>query len=154
VLVGHSFGATYMELFARAHPEEVSALVLVDTRHRDFTLACQDAGLTGCGIPDSVVASLRPVEIAEYEAFSRTATQIAEAGPFGADPVRVFPATSHGGFSPEVEALWVSMQASLADEASDGEQRVFEGAGHNLETDHAQDVVDAILRVMPATRAE
>ena len=31
ILVGHSFGGTYMELFAKAHPEEVTALVLVDS---------------------------------------------------------------------------------------------------------------------------
>lgn len=45
ILVGHSFGGTYMELFAKAHPEEVVGLVLVDSRHRDFTAACQSAGL-------------------------------------------------------------------------------------------------------------
>jgi pimeloyl-ACP methyl ester carboxylesterase len=31
VLVGHSLGGLYMQLFARAYPEEVQALVLVDT---------------------------------------------------------------------------------------------------------------------------
>lgn len=33
VLVGHSLGGLYMQLFARLHPEEVRALVLVDSTH-------------------------------------------------------------------------------------------------------------------------
>lgn len=55
VLVGHSFGGTYMELFAKAHPQEVVGLVLVDSRHRDFTAACEAARIGGCSIPASAV---------------------------------------------------------------------------------------------------
>jgi pimeloyl-ACP methyl ester carboxylesterase len=33
VLVGHSLGGLYAQLYARAHPNEVAALVLVDTTH-------------------------------------------------------------------------------------------------------------------------
>lgn len=33
ILVGHSLGGLYMQLFARRHPEEVSALILVDSTH-------------------------------------------------------------------------------------------------------------------------
>jgi pimeloyl-ACP methyl ester carboxylesterase len=33
VLVGHSFGGLLMQLFARKYPDEVSALVLIDSTH-------------------------------------------------------------------------------------------------------------------------
>jgi pimeloyl-ACP methyl ester carboxylesterase len=33
VLVGHSLGGLYMQLFARQHPQDVAALVLVDSTH-------------------------------------------------------------------------------------------------------------------------
>ena len=33
ILVGHSLGGLYMQLFARKYPEEVSALILVDSTH-------------------------------------------------------------------------------------------------------------------------
>lgn len=33
VLVGHSLGGLYMQLYARQHPEEVQALILVDSTH-------------------------------------------------------------------------------------------------------------------------
>jgi pimeloyl-ACP methyl ester carboxylesterase len=33
ILLGHSLGGLYMQVFARRHPEEVSALILVDSTH-------------------------------------------------------------------------------------------------------------------------
>lgn len=150
VLVGHSFGGTYMELFAKTHPEEVLGLVLVDPRHRDFTTACEDAALEGCVPPASVLASLPQVQIDEYEGFASASDQIGRAGPFGSYPVRVLTATSHA-FSPEVEALWQSMHGSLADEAEDGEQIVFTGAGHYLQLERAHEVARVISSLLPAS---
>jgi pimeloyl-ACP methyl ester carboxylesterase len=152
LLVGHSFGGAYMELFAKAHPQEVVGLVLVDPRHRDFTAACEDAGLAGCSIPAAALATLPPVQIAEFEAFARTSDEIRAAGSFGSYPVRVLTATSHG-FAPEVEALWVSMLGSLAAEADDGEQQIFAGAGHSLELERPRDVAGAILSMASAVKS-
>lgn len=148
VLVGHSFGGTYMELFAKKYPAEVAALVMVEPRHRDFTRTCEAAALPGCGIPAAVVASLPPVQIAEYEAFAQTSEEISAAQGFGPHPVRVLTATAHG-FAPEVEALWQSMLAKLADEAADGDQVLFPGANHNLELDRAHEVAEVIKGVLP-----
>jgi pimeloyl-ACP methyl ester carboxylesterase len=151
VLVGHSFGGAYMELFAKAHPEQVGGLVLVDPRHRDFTAACAEAGLDGCSIPADLLASLPPVQLAEYAAFASTSDEIHAAGGFGAYPVRVLTATSHG-FAPQVEALWVSMLRSLADEAADGEQKVLDGAGHYLQVQHPHEVANAIISLVSSAR--
>jgi pimeloyl-ACP methyl ester carboxylesterase len=124
VLVGHSFGGAYMELFAKAHPEEVAGLVLVDSRHRDFAAACDEAGLQGCVIPASVVATLPQVQIDEIEAFARRL-----CGDPGVGRVRPVPgACAHldrARLAPEVEALWQSLHGSLADEATNGEQVLF-----------------------------
>jgi pimeloyl-ACP methyl ester carboxylesterase len=149
VLVGHSFGGAYMELFAKAHPEEVIGVVLVDPRHRDFTTACEQDGFEGCVPSASVVASLPQVQIDEFNAFAQTSDEIRAVGGFGLYPVRVLTATSHG-FAPEVEALWESMLGSLADEAADGEQSVFVGAGHLLQVEKPHEVAEVILSLIPA----
>jgi len=149
VLVGHSFGGAYMELFAKAYPEDVEGVVLVDPRHRDFTTACQEAGLEGCVIPASVVASLPQVQADEFEAFAHTSEEMGALGAFGPYPVRVLTATVHG-FTPELEALWVSMLGSLADEAADGDQSLFVGAGHFLQVERAHEVAQVILSLLPA----
>lgn len=148
VLVGHSFGGTYVELFARAHPDEVAALVLVDPRPAGMSAACVHAAIAGCIVPEGVLSSRPAVEIAEYEAFANIGAEPAMARGLGAYPVRVLTATSHG-FSPAGEHLWVYLQGALADEADDGDQWLFEGAGHNLETDRAHDVAEIVLSVLP-----
>lgn len=149
VLVGHSFGGTYMELFAKAYPEEVVGLVLVDSRHRDFGSACEDAGLEGCSIPASAVDSLPPEERAEVEAFASVSDEMDAAGAFGSYPVRVLTATSHP-FGREAESLWTSMHGSLADEAEDGEQIVYPRAGHYLQKQRAHEVAEVISSLVSA----
>ena len=42
VLVGHSLGGLYMQLFARTHPDEVTALVLVDSLYPRMVKKAQD----------------------------------------------------------------------------------------------------------------
>lgn len=148
VLVGHSFGGTYMELFAKTYPEEVIGLVLVDSRHRDFTTTCEGAGLEGCSIPASAVDSLPQEQRAEFEAFASTSDEIHAAGEFDSYPVRVLTSTMHS-FGPKVETLWKSMHGSLADEAADGEQIVFRRAGHYLQLKRAHQVAQVILSLVP-----
>lgn len=147
VLVGHSFGGAYMELFAKAYPEEVIGVVLVDPRHRDFSSACEQAGLEGCVPPASVLASLPQVQVDEIEAFAHISDDIRPFGNFGPYPVRVLTATEHG-FTPDAEGLWQSMLGSLADEAEDGEQTVFTGAGHYLQVERADEVTQMILGLL------
>lgn len=127
--------------------DQVAGLVLVDTRHRDFTAACEEAGLEGCAVPASEVDSLSQVEQAEYRGFARASDEVRDAGAFGPYPVRVLTATSHG-FDAQVETLWKSMQASLAHEAADGEQIVFTGAGHYLQIEQAHEVTKVILSLV------
>ncbi len=149
ILVGHSFGGTYMELFAKAHPDEVTGVVLVEPRPSDFLARCEAAHLDMCGIPASALATLPEVQIAEYNAFRMAAAEIESAGTFGSYPVRVLTATGGSG-SPARRALWETMHASIAAEAKDGRQIVFEGATHNLETEHASEVAKSIRSLLPS----
>jgi pimeloyl-ACP methyl ester carboxylesterase len=151
VLVGHSFGGAYMELFAKAHPSEVAALVLVEPRHRDFSAACAAAQLEMCGIPADMLATLPKVQIAEYEGYDSASEQIRAAGAFGAYPVRVLIATDHPPKDEAREALWKSMLTALAAEAADGQAVVFDGAGHILQAERTEEVARAILSVLPGT---
>ena len=152
ILVGHSFGGTYMELFAKAHPDEVTGVVLVEPRHRDFLARCEAAHIDQCGIAASDLATLPDFQVAEYNAFPMGAAEIAAAGPFGSYPVRVLTATAHGN-SDAWEALWEATHASLASEASDGRQIVFAGAGHGLQVERPSEVAKCIRDLLPATRA-
>ncbi len=148
VLVGHSFGGTYMELFAKAHPDEVAGAVLVDPRHRDFLARCEAAHLDSCGIPEPLLETQAASTIAEYHAFPLGSDEIRTAGTFGTYPVRVLIATDHP-VSPAWESLWTSMHGELAAEASNGEQIIVRGASHYIQLDRPDVVVDAILETLP-----
>ena len=88
--------------------------------------------------------------IAEYHAFAMASDQIRAAGAFGSYPVRVLTATNHP-VSPAREALWETMLASLAAEAVNGEQIIVQGAGHHIQLDRPDVVVNTILAVLPPT---
>jgi pimeloyl-ACP methyl ester carboxylesterase len=150
LLVGHSMGGTYMELFAKSHPDEVVGAVLVDPRHRDFLTTCEAAGLDQCGIPESTLATQSAATIAEYRAFTVASDEILAAGPFGSYPVRVLTATNHP-VSAAREALWEAMLASLAAEAVNGEQIIVQGSGHHIQLDRPDVVVQAIVGLLPST---
>lgn len=150
VLVGHSTGGAYMELFAKAHPDEVVGVVLVDPRHRDFLAACEAAKLDNCGLPEPLLEQQATAAIAEYRAFAALASdEIRAAGSFASYPVRVLTATDHP-VSPAREAFWESMNASIAAEATNGHQILVRGAGHYIQTERPGVVVQSILEVLPS----
>jgi pimeloyl-ACP methyl ester carboxylesterase len=149
VVVGHSMGGGYMELFAKAHPDEVVGAVLVDPRPRDFLAACETAQLSGCGISESLLATQAPAMVAEYHAYTTASEEIRAAGTFGSYPVRVLTATDHPDWSTTVETLWEAMHRGLAAEAADGEQIIVQGAGHHIQLDRPDVVVAHILGVLP-----
>ena len=148
LLVGHSMGGTYMELFAKAYPDEVIGAVLVDPRHRDFLATCEAAQLDNCGIPEPLLDTQAASTIAEYHAFTSASDEIHAAGTFGGYPVRVLTATKHP-VSPAREQLWESMLGELAAEAPNGEQIIVTGASHYIQHDRPDVVVNAILEMLP-----
>ncbi|HUQ06811.1 MAG TPA: alpha/beta hydrolase [Kofleriaceae bacterium] len=148
VVVGHSNGGGYMELFAKAHPDEVVGAVLVDPRHRDFFAACEAEMLDWCGLPESLLLQQATAAIAEYRAYPLAAEEIGAAS-FGSYPVRVLTATDHP-VSPAREAFWEAMNASIAAEAPDGEQIIVRGSGHYIQLDRPEVVVQSILDVLPS----
>jgi pimeloyl-ACP methyl ester carboxylesterase len=151
VLVGHSMGGGYMELFAKSHADEVVGVVLVDPRHRDFLNTCEAANIDGCGIPESMLAGQAPAVIAEYHAYAKAADQIHAAGGFGSYPVRILTATTHPNVSAAWETLWETILGSLAAEAVNGEQIIVQGAGHHIQLDRPDVVEQSILAMLPST---
>lgn len=151
LLVGHSFGGAYMELFAKAYPNEVAGVVLVDPRHRDFGTQCDAARLDMCRLAGAMMTFLPKVQVDEVEAYDRASGEIHEAGSFGAYPVTVLSGTVHGG-STARETLWESLLGSLADEATNGQLVVMKGAGHNLQSERPKEVAQAIVDVLTRTR--
>ncbi len=78
LLVGHSLGGTLMDLFARTHPDEVAGLVLVDSRHHEYTERCvAQFGPADCDVPtDEEVAGVAQPILGEWRALPYTEAQL------------------------------------------------------------------------------
>jgi len=147
VLVGHSVGGLYVQLFARRYPEEVSALVLVDSTHPEQ--------FTGKGSPENWPMWFRlafgmwtsAVEKEEFDAVNSTGESVLRLPTVTGKPVIVLSA-----LRPMEE------KSALADHANTKRQdiaRLYPGArqiwvdsGHGIPLEKPESVVAAIREVL------
>ncbi|MDH3683169.1 MAG: alpha/beta hydrolase [Acidimicrobiia bacterium] len=147
VVVGHSLGGTLMELYARAFPEDVAGLVLVDSRPADFTARCVEAlGEAVCLPPDGMIASEPEPVQAEWRALPLTEEQVLAAPPPSPVPAVVLVA-GRSEERPEGQAIWEETQRRLAE--SLGASLVLdEEIGHGIQFERPELVLDAIDTVI------
>lgn len=152
VLVGHSLGGLYVQLFARRYPNEVAALVLVDSTHPEQ--------LKGAGARENWPAWTRAAfglllsKTAEAELDEIDATGVAVLGlpPLAGKPVFVLSA-----FKPMQE------KSALADDANIKREdiaRLHPGAevrwidsGHGIPLEDPEAVVSVIREALRQARA-
>ena len=148
VLVGHSLGGQFVELYARTHPEEVAGVVLVDARHVDFSKRCVVEQVERCSVPVIARMVMPRGARAELRDAARTEAQIRAAGPFPNVPLRVLSATRRPESMPNLRRVWAETQAQLGDLSERSEQDICDTCGHFIQRDDPERVVDAIRAVI------
>ncbi|HWI83931.1 alpha/beta hydrolase [Ramlibacter sp.] len=152
VLVGHSLGGLHANLFARLHPDEVAALLLIEATHpRDDEVLQQDASQLSRGLakvlaepPEQFEANLR----AELEAAPETVQQVRTAGPFPRVPVAVISGAMEPPKSllpPDAAQARQARQEALARLSPDGEHVIAARSGHFPQRSEPE-LVLAVLR--------
>lgn len=133
ILVGHLIGGLYAQAFARAYPESVAALVLVDAAS---PLEPPNTFVpTQPSAPGTVAAAEESGVAASMEALRK--------GPaLPPVPLIVLAATRHDD-TPAREALWQQVQAETAALSPRGRRIVVEGS-HFLQTERPEAVAAAI----------
>lgn len=147
VLVGHSLGGLYMQLFARRYPEEVTGLVLVDTTHPNQ--------FKGKGAIDNWptwlrVAFLRYLSSTarkELDLINTTGDEVLALPSFTGKPVIVLSA-----LRPMEE------KSMIADDANEkrkdivhlypGSKQVWVDSGHDIPKEKPKSVIEAIYEVL------
>jgi pimeloyl-ACP methyl ester carboxylesterase len=153
VLVGHSLGGSTMELFARTWPSEVAGLVLVDSRHADFSRRCREAQALVCEPPALLVAAMPGGAAAEYREVEATMRQLGSAPPLRADlPLVVLTGMRKIVEGPTFRDTWLATQRDLAKQSARGEHVVCEACGHYVHKERADLVVAAIRKVVHMAR--
>jgi pimeloyl-ACP methyl ester carboxylesterase len=153
ILVGHSLGGTYMELYARTYPAEVAGLVLVESRAATMTRRCRAAKLLMCDPPKFLVSLMPGAAAEEYAASDQTFQQLIDAGPMPNVPLIVLTSTklrlSEG---PNWRRLWLETQAELAHDSPLAEQRTTMWSGHYIQREQPRLVVEAVRDVVRRAR--
>lgn len=153
VLVGHSLGGLYMQLFAKLHPEEVAGVVLVDSTtadHRERMRTEQPAAFRAVQVLTTVHA-ITPLG-AELRGMEKTAAQWHAAGDFPACPAIVLTATEPGAVGGrEFVQFTIALQSELIAQWPGAEQRVV-ATGHYIHREAPGTVIAAIRDVLARTR--
>jgi pimeloyl-ACP methyl ester carboxylesterase len=147
VLVGHSLGGLYMQFFARRYPNEVSALVLVDSTH--------PAQFKGKGSPENWPTWFRliygigtsAVEKEEMNAINATGDTVLSLPSFTEKPVIVLSA-----LKPMKEKSELANDANKKREEIarlyPGSKQIWVDSGHGIPLEDPEAVISAIREVL------
>ncbi len=148
ILVGHSMGGLYMQLFARRYPDEVSSLILVDSTHPkqlegEGALENQSFWVRGL-IGVLVTGSAKE----ELNLLSQTGVQVLSLPTLQNKPVYVLSASAP-----------MQQKSRLADDANEkrkdlvrlypGSIQIWVDSGHSIPLEKPESIISAIRNVLP-----
>lgn len=143
ILVGHSLGGLYMQLFARRYPQEVAGMVLVDSSH--------PRQLEGAGAVANWPWWARASTLLWTEAAEREFAAVAETGeavlrqPLSVDmPIIILSATEKP--TSDLSRFIMMKKTDLA-RLYPGSCQIWLDSGHFIQLDHPLAVVDAVQAV-------
>jgi pimeloyl-ACP methyl ester carboxylesterase len=170
VIGAHSYGANVAILFTQGYPDEVVGLVFVDPQGPHVDERFQDAlpapttdeRATVAEFRDSLKTfnddpSLNPEHLHLWPSFEEAAAALDAPGPsFGDRPVVVLSAGNNSaaqmGFPPAlattIDEIWATTHQELADESTAGSRETVPGAGHEIQVDQPQAVIDAFEKIL------
>jgi pimeloyl-ACP methyl ester carboxylesterase len=157
VLVGHSLGGLYVQLFAYQHPDKVAGLVLVDPTPEEFpTRLAQMLASLGTPVPARPLGTPAAVEEISVEQM-RAARQ---AGTLRPIPLVVLshgraddPAQRPPGWPlAEEERIFRELHAELVRLVPNGRHVIAEGVGHDIHQERPELVNEAVHLVVAAVR--
>ena len=183
ILVGHSFGGLNMQLFARANPDNVIGLILIDSIHVEQYKRFEDAGieiptvnttrfLLGSkdqvtrGMPDEykdiayrLVRSDKALSsmFNELRNINISTEEIKNANEMPDIPVTVI---THGkkvwdsAMFKNMEEIWLELQAKLSKSTSKGKLLVAEESGHNIHLNQPKLILDEIIIILKKNKGK
>ena len=148
VLVGHSIGGLYANLFARTYPDEVDSVVFVDARHEDFSRRCKAARALVCEPPAFLMPLVGGGAMEEYKSAPASMQHVRDAGMFPPVPITVLTGTRRWLEGPTFNRIWLETQKELSEMSPAGKHMKCNHCGHYVHKDDPGLVIDAIRDVI------
>ena len=142
ILVGHSLGGLYMQMFARKYPGDVSGAVLLDSASPDAPSELKTRARLEPGTPAYL----------EEEGIPESNGQVANGGPFPSVPLTIVAATDHGPYFRKWEPTLMQLQQQLATLSSQSTVVVATGSGHDVQIERPDMVIDVVRRMARAVQ--
>jgi pimeloyl-ACP methyl ester carboxylesterase len=134
VLLGHSVGGLYAEYIAAKHGDQVTGLILEESRPADFTRRCEAAQAGWCTPPELLTWLMPTGAQDEFEALAATIAQVESARSVSGQRVMILSRST-----PEeptaIDALWAHAQADLAARYAGSQHLTATHAGHYIHQD-------------------
>jgi len=151
VLVGHSLGGLYMQLFARKYPKDVAGLVLVDSTHPkqiEGAGAMENQSLMVRGLAKALITG---VAKDEFDALSLTGKQVLDVPMAGNFPVYVLSAAEPMKETSELARFSNALRQDIALMYPNSKQ-VWVDSGHAIPIEKPEAVVNAVRAVLAQVR--
>ena len=149
VLVGHSLGGLYMQLFARLYPEEVAGLVLVDSSHPSQMAGPRPPPTFWGVLVDLYMTGTRG---REFKALDATGQEVLRAPLFLGKPVILLSAGADPAADAGLEATPAQLQRRDLARLYPGSRQQWVSSGHNIQKTHPRVVIEAIREMVDGYR--
>lgn len=150
ILVGHSSGGLYAQLFARTHPDEVAGMVLVDSTHPQQFSGVGSLSKRPFWVRGLMGLALTGTRKAEFDALAESGRALLNKPAYIGGKVIVL--SSDEGGSSEIDRDNTAKRADIARLNPGSERRIIH-SGHYIQREKPQAVVDAIDEVIRAVRS-
>jgi pimeloyl-ACP methyl ester carboxylesterase len=151
VLVGHSLGGLYMQLFARQHPQDVAALVLVDSTHPrqlEGAGAMENQSLLVRGMAKALITGTAK---SEFDLLTQTGQQVLALPTPPHVPVTVLSAAEPMKETSDLAKFSNTLRQDIA-LLYPHAQQVWVDSGHAIPLDRPEAVVAAIRSALADAR--
>jgi pimeloyl-ACP methyl ester carboxylesterase len=166
VLAGQSLGGMDALMFANAYPDTVAGMILIDSAHPDQQRRFAEVLPPRSPNESAALRGFRDgpdaPTMGEWFNFPKNSDLMRNLHDLGDKPLIVLTrdpnATAGGGLVPRqweelTEPVWQQLQTQLATLSAHSKHIVVNHAGHNIQFEQPQVVVDAILDVIQQVRA-
>jgi len=152
VLSGHSLGGLFAEYYAAKHPEQVSGLILEDSRPADFTRRCVAARAGSCVPPKWLVWFMPKGARGEATALANVMVQVEGSVPLSGKPVLILSRPAVNASKLSFEVLWTQAQADLAARYPGSEHLSAAAGGHYVHYDQRDWFLSSVRTFLPRVR--